>query len=376
MLKLRRLKPALGIALAVPAIWLVSLTIAPLADAYVYWTNSSGASIGRAELDGSGENPSFITTLGFPEAIAVDEGHIYWTNATNAIGRAAIDGTGIEHAFITGDEVDGVAVDAAHIYWSNAGDGTIGRASLDGTGVEQAFISGLDTPAHLAVDSKFVYWANGGETIGRAKLDGTGADQSFIEADGFPAGVAVDADHIYWVNAAVQGELGAIGRADIDGSDVRQIFTGSANPPSFGFPSGVAVDTGHLYWADFSYPSIVRSKIDGTAVNPQFIGTGLFTFPRDVAVDAAKTDVTAPQTRITLRPPNKIPRHKVMFKFISSEPGSSFECKRDKRPFRSCKSPKKLRRLGAAKHRFKVRATDAAGNTDPSPAKDTFEVKR
>lgn len=376
MLKLRRLKPALRIALAVPAMWLVSLTIAPLADAYVYWSNSNGTSIGRAELDGSEVNPAFISTLGFPEAIAVDQGHIYWTNATNAIGRAALDGTGIEHTFVTGNDVDGVAVDAAHIYWSNAGDETIGRANLDGTGVEQAFISGLDMPGHLVVDPNYIYWANGGKAIGRARLDGTGADQSFIEADGVPAGVAVDVGHIYWVNAAVQGELGAIGRADIDGSDVQQVFTGSANPPSFGFPSGVAVDTGHLYWADFSYPSIVRSKIDGTAVNPQFIGTGLFTFPRDVAVDAAKTDVTAPQTRITMRPPNKIPRHKVRFRFRSSEPRSSFECKRDERPFMPCKSPKKLRRLGSGKHRFKVRATDAAGNIDPSPAKDTFKVKR
>ncbi len=389
MLKLRRLRPALGIALAVPALWLASLAIAPPADAYVYWTNSNGAAIGRAELDGSGANPSFISTLGFPEAVTVGPGHIYWTNATDAIGRADLDGTGIVHAFISGDEIDGVAVDATHIYWSNSGDDTIGRANIYGTGVQQAFISGLDVPGHLVVDSKYIYWANGGsKTIGRAKLNGTGVDQSFIEAEGSPAGVAIDAGHIYWVNAAIQGELGSIGRADIDGGDVDQYFTNSANAPSFGFPSGVAVDPGHLYWADFSYPSIVRSNIDGTAVNAQFIGTGLFTFPRGVAVDALpsppeppeppeppKTDVTAPQTRITKRPPNKTRRQRVRFKFTSSEPGSSFECKRDGRRYRSCTSPKKLRGLSEGKHRFKVRATDSAGNTDATPAKDRFKIK-
>ncbi len=382
MLKQRRLKPTLGIVLAGSALWVGSLAIAAAADAYVYWTNSNGASLGRAELDGSGVDPSYISTLGFPEAVAVDPEHIYWTNATDAVGRAALDGTEVDHSFITGDEVDGVAVDANHIYWSNAGDETIGRANPDGTSVERAFISGLDAPGHLAVDAKYIYWANGGNAIGRAKLDGTGADRNFVEADGSPGGVAVDADHIYWVNAALQGEFGAIGRADIDGSGIRQIFTGSASPPGFGFPSGVAVDSGHLYWADFSYPSVVRSKLDGSAVNPLFIGTGMFTFPRDVAVDALTgppdpptTDVTAPQTRIGGRRP-EIHRRTVIIRFTSSESGSSFECKRDKRRFRSCTSPHRLRRLSPGRHRFRVRATDAAGNTDASPAVVKFKIKR
>jgi hypothetical protein len=67
---------------------------------------------------------------------------------------------------------------------------------------------------------------------------------------------------------------------------------------------------------------------------------------------------------------------KVKFKFSSSEPGSSFECKLDKKKYKPCKSPKKYKRLKRGKHKFKVRATDAAGNTDPSPAKDKFKVVR
>src|SRR5438876_1031872 len=61
---------------------------------------------------------------------------VYWTNfsATYSIGRANLDGTGIDQSFITGasgKSTYGVAVDGAHIYWTNSGNsGSIGRANL------------------------------------------------------------------------------------------------------------------------------------------------------------------------------------------------------------------------------------------------------
>ncbi len=45
----------------------------------------------------------------------------------------------------------------------------------------------------------------------------------------------------------------------------------------------------------------------------------------------------------------------------------------DKKPWKSCSSPTKMKRLDEGKHKFKVRATDAAGNTG-NPAKDKFRV--
>jgi len=73
--------------------------------------------------------------------------NIYWTNKfTGTIGRARLDGTGIDESFITGAEnLIAVKVHGDHIYWSNVGpgglgDGPIGRARLDGTKVEQDWI--------------------------------------------------------------------------------------------------------------------------------------------------------------------------------------------------------------------------------------------
>lgn len=59
---------------------------------------------------------------------------------------------------------------------------------------------------------------------------------------------------------------------------------------------------------------------------------------------------------------------------FSSEPGARFECKLDRRPYAACSSPRTLK-LKVGKHVFRVRAVDAAGNVDGTPAKATVRVK-
>jgi hypothetical protein len=70
---------------------------------------------------------------------------------------------------------------------------------------------------------------------------------------------------------------------------------------------------------------------------------------------------------------------KVKFRFSSDEVGSTFECKLDRKPFKPCSSPKRYRIKAtekAKKHTFRVRAIDVAGNSDLTPAKRSFKVKR
>jgi hypothetical protein len=45
-----------------------------------------------------------------------------------------------------------------------------------------------------------------------------------------------------------------------------------------------------------------------------------------------------------------------------------------KKDWNACSSPFKVKRLDPGKHKFRVRATDAAGNTDSTPAVDRFKV--
>ncbi len=64
-MRMRDVRPALAIIATALALFLLPLALAPRAEAYVYWSNTAfdpGASaIGRANLDGTGVNQSFIT---------------------------------------------------------------------------------------------------------------------------------------------------------------------------------------------------------------------------------------------------------------------------------------------------------------------------
>jgi hypothetical protein len=268
---------ATAIALAMAACWL----LAAQAGAYVYWTNSSGGTVGRANLDGTGVDQSFIASASGPEGIAVDSRHVYWANFnTGAIGRSNLDGSDPNQSFITGATFPvGVAVDDEHIYWSNLSLGTISRANLDGSNVIPSFVSGANFPGPLAVDGKYLYWANTGNgdtgtTIGRANLDGTNVDQSFIIGADGPTGVAVDGGHIYWTNQNSQ----TVGRANLDGTGVNQSFISGAR-----HADGVAVDDQHLFWATNGFDTIARANLDASGLNDSFI-TGA-NVPFGVAVD-------------------------------------------------------------------------------------------
>src|SRR4029450_6071154 len=86
-------------------------------------------------------------------------------------------------------------------------------------------------------------------------------------------------------------------------------------------------------------------------------------------------DTTAPQTTITktIKKPRK---HRIKVFFSSSEAGSHFQCKLDKKAFKPCTSPKSYRKLKPGKHKIKVRAIDTAGNADATPALTKIKILR
>jgi CSLREA domain-containing protein len=99
---------------------------------------------------------------------------------------------------------------------------------------------------------------------------------------------------------------------------------------------------------------------------PQLIGDPMCAFTRGKC--------RWPETMITAGPKGKIHATRVRFKFKSDMPGSTFQCKLDRKPFKRCASPKKYKKLKPGKHVFKVRAIDQAGDVDPTPAKRRFTI--
>jgi hypothetical protein len=82
----------------------------------------------------------------------------------------------------------------------------------------------------------------------------------------------------------------------------------------------------------------------------------------------------APQTTLKRRPPHEGLDRTPTFRFVADESGSTFRCKLDSRPFKSCRSPFTSAKLSFGRHTFKVRARDASGKLDPSPATYSFKV--
>ena len=123
MAQSHRLSPFVRAALALAALAAAILALAGRADAFVYWGNSSSGTIARANLDGTGVNQSFMTGVGTPAGVAVDNRGIYWVNQANVsgtIGFGTLNGKAVLPNFIDADaDDDGLAVDSDFVYWTS-----------------------------------------------------------------------------------------------------------------------------------------------------------------------------------------------------------------------------------------------------------------
>jgi hypothetical protein len=79
-------------------------------------------------------------------------------------------------------------------------------------------------------------------------------------------------------------------------------------------------------------------------------------------------------TNIASGPSGVVNDDSAMFGFSYSQTGASFECGLDGDDFGACQPPREYSALTDGQHTFKVRATDALGNVDPTPASRTWAV--
>jgi hypothetical protein len=84
-------------------------------------------------------------------------------------------------------------------------------------------------------------------------------------------------------------------------------------------------------------------------------------------------DTVAPETAIAARPGARVRSTAATFRF-SSEPGARYECSLDGKPFAPCEPSVGLVALAQGRHTLTVRAIDAAGNVDGTPARYTWTV--
>jgi hypothetical protein len=286
--------------------WLPRRAVGVAVDAeYIYWADPADGTIGRAELDGGNPDPSFIepgpsfweeevetspgseefeTISGEPPAkpryVAVDSGHIYWTNTADGnrhhgtIGRATINGKpeSVEPECITGaSNPQGIAVNATNIYWANAGisDHEIGRADIDCKNAQPDFYLPFDpspSPQGVALTSTHLYWSaielgdprHLYSIIHRIPLQGLPDphNEEFGQIEEinsqaepidpvFARGIAVVGEDVYW---AGQGRE-AIGHAVWPDAQEKPTTIEREFIKLDGSPIGIAADAEHLYWS-------------------------------------------------------------------------------------------------------------------------------
>jgi hypothetical protein len=130
-----------------------------------------------------------------------------------------------------------------------------------------------------------------------------------------------------------------------------------------------------------SYRLNVAAVVEADADGDGFGDDSQDLCPTDASTQGTCPDTVAPETTITKQPKDKTGKPKAKYRFVSDEAGATFECKLKGKglnpavkQFGSCTSPKRYKKLDPGKYRFAVRATDGAGNTDATAAKDKFKV--
>lgn len=83
-----------------------------------------------------------------------------------------------------------------------------------------------------------------------------------------------------------------------------------------------------------------------------------------------------PHTRITFAPASKTRLRNPVFRFVDAtgQEGTRFRCKIDRRAWRGCGSPVRVKKLGRGRHVFAVKGVNALGEWEPAPAKRSFKV--
>lgn len=149
---------------------------------------------------------------------------------------------------------------------------------------------------------------------------------------------------------------------------------------------------------DFTLPAVVQCKLDGTDVPclsnlSSLLSDGPHTFSAAAGASLNATtyyydktpatrhwtiDTQAPDTAISAGPSGSTTETSADFAFAGTDPGPGtalhYLCRIDGGGWNACTGAQQYSGLGVGSHTFDVKAIDAAGNEDPSPASRTWTV--
>jgi hypothetical protein len=203
---------------------------------------------------------------------------------------------------------------------------------------------------------------------GQITVDGRNVIASGPEYDLYADGSGGDSISILLVSSNFDTALadGIDATTSAPGSGTNQtvspLFANAATGDFHQLAGSPTIDAGGTDSLLGSFDLDGEARVQGAAPD---IGADEFT--------VAVPDTTAPETTIKRQPKKKSSKAKAKLTFTADDPAATFECKLDKAGYKSCDSPFK-KKVKHGKHKFQVRATDAAGNTEQTPAKAKWKV--
>jgi hypothetical protein len=284
---------------------------------------------------------------------AIIQGNLIGTDSNGAdrgnggAGIELLNGPGTE--IPTGNLIGGDSAAAENVISNNAGDAIRDSTApaLPGTGNVIARNRGSNNGS-TANDLFIDLGANGpGNTTsnGGIPAPAIGSATTVAVSGTAQAGAVVRIFKTATTAGSVPGEItGFLGQATADGSGNWSL----PNAAALGLASGERVSANQT----------------GAAGSSELSG----------AVTAVLADVTAPETAIGSHPKKKTFKRRGTFTFSSTEPGSTFLCSFDGKPYAACSASFTTPKLTKGRHRFDVLSTDAVGNRDQSPASFLWKV--
>ena len=232
-------------------------------DGALWFTETTGARIGRIALDGTISEYPLPTPTAPSDITAGPDGALWFTEPNvDKIGRIALDGTISEYPLAVRYSYPvGIAAGPDGALWFTEYQGDkIGRITVDGTIVEYPLPSAHVFARGIAAGPDGALWftESEGHRIGRIALDGTITEYPLPGTDGRPVEIAAGPDEALWFTVI---DSNRIGRIALDGT-----ITEYPLPSADIRPIGIAAGPDQALW--FSEPffgnRLFRISLDGT----------------------------------------------------------------------------------------------------------------
>jgi hypothetical protein len=208
---------------------------------------------------------------------------------------------------------------------------------------------------------------------------------AYATQDDSNADTAYSAPHTFTVDASPPGVTLTAPSTSVPTNDPTPTLSGAAGTGTGDSPTV----TVRLYAGPSASGSPVQTlpatRSGGSwSIEPSALADGTYTAQAQQTDAAGNTgtsaarvlhiDTTPPDTLLSSGPSGTTSSTTAAFDFSASEPGSTFECSQDGAGFVPCSSPSSLNGLALGSHAFAVRATDAAGNADGTPASRSWTI--